>query len=87
MICSKSESNVLGLRKQGSTNSTCVADVEEIIIRLANDAVNKIIKIMACSISTTNSSGSCQRNDTYGACWWHWTDHYILETYAMTGKY
>ena len=44
MICPKSDSNFLGLWKQGSTNSTCVADVEEIIIRLANDAVNKIMK-------------------------------------------
>ena len=42
---------------------------------------------MTCSDSTTNVSGSCERNDTDGVCWWHWTDYYIVETYAMTSKH
>ena len=80
MTCSKS----LGLSKQGNTNSTCAVDVEQIIIWLANRTVNKRIKIMTCSNSTANASGSCKRNNTDGVCWWHWTNHYVVETYAMT---
>ena len=68
MTCSKSAANVLELCKQGDTNTTCVADVEQIIIRLANDAVNKITEIMTCSNSTAKGSGSCKRNDTNGVC-------------------
>ena len=68
MTCSKSAANVPGLRKQGSTNSTCVADVEQIIICLANNPVNNITEIMTCSKSTANGSGSCKQNDTNGVC-------------------
>ena len=42
---------------------------------------------MTCSKSAANVSGSCKRNGTDGECWWHWTDHYVVETYAMTSKY
>ena len=54
MTCSKSVVNALGLRKQDNTTSTRVADVEQIIIRLANNAVNKITEIVTCSKSTGN---------------------------------
>ena len=65
----------------------CAADVKQIFIPLANNAENEITEIMNCSKSTANSSGSCKRNDTDVICWWHWTDHYIVETHAMTNKY
>ena len=87
MTCSKSAANALGLSKQDNTNGTCAADLEQIIIWLANNTVNKITEIMTCSKSTVNASGSCKRNDTDGVYWWHWTDHYVVETYAMTSKY
>ena len=87
MTCSKSAANALGLSKQGSANSTCAADVEQIIIWLANNTVNKVTEIMTCSKSTASASGSCKWNETNGVCWWHWTDHYVVETYEMTSKY
>ena len=68
MTCSKSAANVLGLSKQDNTNRTCAADVEKIIIWLANNTVNKIIEIMTCSKSTANASGPCKRNNTDGVC-------------------
>ena len=68
MTCSKSAANALGLSKQDNTNGTCAADVEQIIIWLANNTVNKITEIMTCSKSTANALGSCKRNDTYGVC-------------------
>ena len=68
MTCSKSAASVLRLCKQGNSNTKCVTDVEQIIIWLANDAVNKITEIMACSKSTADGLGSCKRNDTYGVC-------------------
>ena len=43
----------------------------------------QITGIMNCSKSTANASRSCKRNDTDGVSWWHWTDYYIVETYAM----
>ena len=45
----KVSTNALGLHKQDNTITTCAADVEQIIIRLANNAVNEITKIMTCS--------------------------------------
>ena len=66
MTCSKSEANALALSKQDNTNNTCAADLEQIIIWLANNTVNKITEIMTCSKSTVNASGSCKRNDTDG---------------------
>ena len=87
MTCSKSAANALGLSKQDNTNGTCAADVEQIIIWLENNTVNKITEIMTCSKSTDNALGSCKRNNTDGVYWWHWTDHYVVETYAMTSKY
>ena len=68
MSCSKSAANALELSKQDNTNGTCVADVEKIIIWLANNTVNKITEIMTCSKSRANASGSCKRNDTDGVC-------------------
>ena len=56
--CSKSLANALGLSKQDNTIGTCAADLEQIIIWLANKTVNKIIEIMTCSKSTVNASGS-----------------------------
>ena len=64
MTCSKSAANALGLSKQDNTNGTCAAEVEQIIISLVNNLVNKITEIMTCSKSTTNVSRSCKRNDT-----------------------
>ena len=68
MTCSKSAVNALVLSKQDTTNGTCAADVEKIIIWLANNTVNKKTEIMTCSKSTSNASGSCKRNDTDGVC-------------------
>ena len=87
MNCSKSAANALGLSKQDNTNDTCTADVEQIIICLANNTVNKIAEIMICSKSKDNTLGSCKWNNTDGAYWWHWTDHYVVGTYQMTSKY
>ena len=42
MTCSKSAANALGLSKQDNTNGTCAADVEQIIIWLANNIVKNI---------------------------------------------
>ena len=66
MACSKSAANALGLCKQDNTNGTCATDLEQIIMWLANNTVNKITEIMTCSTSTVNASGSCKRNDTDG---------------------
>ena len=87
MTCSKSAANALGLSKQGNTNGTCAANMEQIIIWLANNTANKITEIMTCSKSTANASGSCKQSNTHCVCWWHWTDHCVVETYAMTSKY
>ena len=69
MTCSNSVSNALGLSKQDNTNDTCAADLEQIIIWLANNTLNKINEIMTCSKSTVNALGSCKRNDTHGVYW------------------
>ena len=37
IICSKAAVNALGLSKQDNSNSICAADVEQIIIGLANN--------------------------------------------------
>ena len=87
MTCSMLTANVWRLSKQDNTYGTWVADMEQIIIWLGNNTGNKITKIMTCSKSTVNALGSYKRNDTDGIYWWHWTDHYLLETYAMTSKY
>ena len=55
MTCSKSAVNALRLSKQDNTNGTCAADVEKIIIWLANNTVNKITETMTCSMSTANA--------------------------------
>ena len=68
MTCSKSAANALGFSKQVNTNSTCAADIKQIMIWLANNTVNKITEIMTCSKSTANASGSCKQNDTNGVC-------------------
>ena len=57
MTCSKSAANALGLNKQDNINDTCAADLERIIIWLANNTVNKITEIMTCSKPTVNASG------------------------------
>ena len=49
MTCSKSAANALGFSKQDNANATCAADVEKIIIWLANNTVNKITDIVTCS--------------------------------------
>ena len=87
MTCSKSALNTLGLSKQNNTNGTCAADMERNFIWLANNTVNKITETMTCSKSTANASGSCKQKDTDGVYWWHLTDHYVVETCAMTSKY
>ena len=66
MTCSKSEANALALSKQDSINNTCAADLEQIIIWLANNTVNKITEIMTCSKSKVNVLGSSKRNHTDG---------------------
>ena len=63
------------------------AVVEQISMPLANNSENEITETMTCSRSTANALGSCKRNDTDGVCWRHRTDHYLVETYAMTNKY
>ena len=68
MTCSKSTANALGLSKQDDTNGTCAADVEQIIIWLANNTVNKTTEIMTCSKSAANASGSCKQSHTDGVC-------------------
>ena len=68
MTCSKSAANALGLSKQDNTNGTCAAEVEKIIIWLANNTVNKITEIMTCSKSTANALESSKRNETDGVC-------------------
>ena len=65
---SKSAANAMGLSKQDNTNGTCAADVEKIIIWLANNTVNKITKIITCSKSTTNALRSCKQSDTESVC-------------------
>ena len=69
MTCSKSAANVLELDKQDFTNDPCAADLEQIIIWLANNTLNKINEIMTCSKSTVNALGSCKQNDTHGVYW------------------
>ena len=59
MTSSKLLANALGLSKQDNTNETCTADLEQIIIWLANNTVKKIIETMTCSKPTINASGSC----------------------------
>ena len=54
--------------KQGNTNGTCAADIEQIFTLWANKPENKIIEIMICSKSTANASASCKRNDTKDVC-------------------
>ena len=46
----------------------------------------QITGIMTCSNPIANVLGSCKENDAEVVCWWHWADHYIVETYAMTSK-
>ena len=58
MTCLKLAVNALGLSKQDNTNGTCAADVEQIIIWLANNTVNKITEIMTCSKLSANVSKS-----------------------------
>ena len=41
MICSKTVPYALALPQQENTNGTCAADMEQIIISLANNAVMK----------------------------------------------
>ena len=65
----------------------CNADVEQIFISLANNAKNEIIGIINCSKFIANSSALWKQNETDVVSWWHWSDHYIVETYAMPNKY
>ena len=66
MTCSKKAANALGLSKQDNTNDTCVADLEQIIIWLTNNTVNKITEIMNCSKPAISASRLCKQNDTKG---------------------
>ena len=59
---------MLGLRKKPNTNGICPVDVEQIIIWLANNTVNKITEIMNCSKSTAYTSGLCKQNNTDDIC-------------------
>ena len=47
----------------------------------------QITGTLICSKSTANVLQACKRNDTNGAFRWHWIDHYLVETYAITSKY
>ena len=47
----------------------------------------QIAGTMTCSKSTASVSWLYKQNDTDGVCWWRWTNHYVVETYAMTSKY
>ena len=68
MICSKSTANALGLSKQDNTNVASAVDVEQIIIWLVNNTVNKTTETMTCSKSTPSGSGSFKRSDTNAVC-------------------
>ena len=70
--------------KGDKTGDKWAADMKQVSIWLANKARNKQPEQWP---STTNVSDSCKWNDSDGVCWWHWTDHYVVETYAMTSKY
>ena len=73
--------------KEDGTSDTGATDMKQISIWFGKQGRKQITKIINCSKSTENASRSCKRNDTDGVCWWHWTDHYIVETYAITSKY
>ena len=75
MACSKSAANVLGLNEQDNTNGACAADVQQIIIWLANNIVNKITEIITCSkhgtmipTGITSKKIPCYMRDS--ACGW-----------------
>ena len=83
MICSKSAAHALVLPKQDSTNGTHAVDVEQIMILLANNAVNKLTEAMTCSKSTANGLESCKQDDTNGL----YADNTgQIETDEMTSK-
>ena len=63
MTYSKSAANALELSKQDNANGTCAANVEQIIMWLASNTINKITEIMTSSELTANASRSCKRND------------------------
>ena len=87
MTCSRSAANALGLNKQDNSNDTCAADLEQIIIWLANSTITKITETMTCSKSTFNALGLRKSKQHRWCILIHWTDHYIVETYAMTSKH
>ena len=60
--------DALVLCKQDDTNATSAADVEQIINRLANIAVNEITETMTCSKLTANALELCQQDDTDDFC-------------------
>ena len=84
MTCSKAASNALGLNNQDSINDTCPADVEHIIIWLAKKQHSKKNNLNS---NLFKANRQWKRNNTNGVCCWHWTDHYVVETYVMTSKY
>ena len=67
MTYTKLAANVLGLRNQDNTSGKCTADIEQIIIQLANNAVSEITETMTCSKSVTNAPESCKEIDNTGA--------------------
>lgn len=61
MTCSNSAAaHALLLSKQDSTSGTRAADVEQIMISLANNAVNKITEAMTCSKFNSHCIGIMQ---------------------------
>ena len=68
MICSKWAADTLGLFKQDKANGICAADIEQIIVQLANNAVNEITETMTCLKSTTDALESCKQGNTNGLC-------------------
>ena len=56
MSCSNSPVDALGLRQLDNTNNTRAADVEQIIIRWGNNAINEVNKSDLRQATTIMSS-------------------------------
>ena len=69
MPCSRPAADIpLGLCTQDNSNTTCAAEVEKIIIQLADNIVNQITEAMTCLKSTVCALESCKQGDTNGLC-------------------
>lgn len=67
--CPKSAADTQEVCKQGYASGPSVTDMKQILIQLANDAVNKITETMSCSKWVANSLESSKwRNDEDALC-------------------